>query len=221
MSSTARLRTTEASLSRANARIAELEARLARLTQEKSELSQKWTVLNTNYSELARARDFDLDQLGRLSTQLASLRTTNGACQADAKKMKRDLQQCTALLTMRDQANRCQRKMRELASNGTIRFALSSAQLDQSSFETLRQIADAAKKCPKVRITIEGHTDSSGSAGGNKFISQQRAESVVDFLADNGIPRIRMTPIGYGEEKPIATNDTREAAHRTDGLSFR
>ncbi|MEM0933684.1 MAG: OmpA family protein, partial [Bacteroidota bacterium] len=56
---------------------------------------------------------------------------------------------------------------------------------------------------------VEGHTDSVGSAKTNQRLSESRANSVRDFLVDKGIGADRLTAIGYGEDKPIATNNTR------------
>ncbi len=58
-------------------------------------------------------------------------------------------------------------------------------------------------------FTVEGHTDSVGSAKLNQTLSESRANSVRDFLIDKGIGSDRLTAIGYGEDKPIATNKTR------------
>ena len=62
---------------------------------------------------------------------------------------------------------------------------------------------------PTAKFTVEGHTDSVGSDKLNQKLSEERANSVRDFLIDKGIDAGRLTAIGYGESKPIATNNTR------------
>ena len=62
---------------------------------------------------------------------------------------------------------------------------------------------------PTAKFTVEGHTDSVGSDQLNQKLSEERANSVRNFLIDKGIDAGRLTAIGYGEEKPIATNNTR------------
>ncbi|MCP4978806.1 MAG: OmpA family protein, partial [Maribacter sp.] len=62
---------------------------------------------------------------------------------------------------------------------------------------------------PNAKFTVEGHTDSVGSAKLNQTLSESRANSVRDFLIDKGIGSSRLSAIGYGEDKPIATNNTR------------
>ena len=64
---------------------------------------------------------------------------------------------------------------------------------------------------PGASIEISGHTDSTGSDNVNKSLSQARAEKVGKFLTDVGeIDSKRITAIGYGESRPLATNKTAE-----------
>lgn len=55
---------------------------------------------------------------------------------------------------------------------------------------------------------MEGYTDSTGTADFNQKLSEQRADAVRDYLMQNGIPTTSMTAIGYGENYPVAPNDT-------------
>ena len=73
----------------------------------------------------------------------------------------------------------------------------------------MHDIGDALKDYPAIlAVRIEGHTDSRGSHKSNQILSQNRAESVRAFLINYGIDASRMVAVGYGEEKPIASNDT-------------
>ena len=64
---------------------------------------------------------------------------------------------------------------------------------------------------PLTKVTIEGHSDSSGEAKYNQFLSERRATSIAKVLVDDyGIDSSRVDAIGYGEEKPIADNATAE-----------
>ncbi len=75
-----------------------------------------------------------------------------------------------------------------------------------------RPILDEAvatlKEEGSVAITVEGHTDSIGTEPYNQKLSVRRAKAVGDYLADHGIARSRMTVAGFGESKPVASNDT-------------
>ena len=61
---------------------------------------------------------------------------------------------------------------------------------------------------PKVKILIEGHTDSRGSKKGNLLLSERRANAVRDYLLRKKIRPERITIKGLGDTRPIATNDT-------------
>jgi len=71
------------------------------------------------------------------------------------------------------------------------------------------------QKYPETQVTIEGHTDSRGSAEYNRNLSQQRADAIAGILKDRfGVPAARVTAIAYGESRPIDTNDTAEGRQR-------
>lgn len=58
-----------------------------------------------------------------------------------------------------------------------------------------------------IRVEISGHTDAYGHWQYNRTLSQKRAEAVKDFLTKKGIDPRRIKAVGYGESKPLATND--------------
>lgn len=92
----------------------------------------------------------------------------------------------------------------------TVLFDLNKATIRPESDETLQAIADIMMEYPNTIFHIEGHTDSSGAAAYNEQLSRERAQSVVDWLVEHGIPEKRLTSEGYGETQPIATNETAE-----------
>ncbi len=77
------------------------------------------------------------------------------------------------------------------------------------SVPELEVLYEFMKNKPKVRILVEGHTDSRGSYALNDRLSLQRAESVKNYLVKKGIDPDRIQTIGYGERKPISSNRTR------------
>jgi K(+)-stimulated pyrophosphate-energized sodium pump len=66
------------------------------------------------------------------------------------------------------------------------------------------------KAYPNVAVSLEGHTDNTGDAGANKKLSLDRAIVVKEIMIKGGIAEARIGTDGYGEEKPIAPNDTDE-----------
>lgn len=96
----------------------------------------------------------------------------------------------------------------------TVLFDLNKATIRQESEEALQSIADIMEEYPNTIFHIEGHTDSTGSDQYNLQLSKERAASVKEWLQNAGIPANRLTSEGYGESRPIATNNT--AAGRQD-----
>ncbi|HKL36324.1 MAG TPA: OmpA family protein [Salegentibacter sp.] len=90
----------------------------------------------------------------------------------------------------------------------TVLFDLNKATIRDNSEEALESIAEIMNEYPNTIFHIEGHTDSTGSAEYNEKLSRERAQSVELWLEENGVPSSRLTSEGYGEERPIATNNT-------------
>ncbi len=88
-----------------------------------------------------------------------------------------------------------------------VYFGAGSAVLQPSSYYSLDQLHALLVKNPSLKIEIAGHTDNIGNPTTNQVLSQRRAEAVVLYLLKKGIPRERLIAVGYGDEKPIATND--------------
>jgi outer membrane protein OmpA-like peptidoglycan-associated protein len=97
-----------------------------------------------------------------------------------------------------------------------VYFATAKTRILPKSFPLLDEVAQVLKDKPNIYVRIEGHTDSRGNADYNLKLSQGRATSVRTYLVGKGIGPERMEAIGYGKNKPIASNNTRvgRAANR-------
>ncbi|WP_036380672.1 OmpA family protein [Muricauda sp. MAR_2010_75] len=91
----------------------------------------------------------------------------------------------------------------------TILFDTGKSSIKAESTSVMVDIIQILNEYPNAKFTVEGHTDSVGSESLNQKLSEERANSVRTFLIDKGIASDRLTAIGYGEAKPIATNNTR------------
>jgi OOP family OmpA-OmpF porin len=92
-----------------------------------------------------------------------------------------------------------------------LEFATGSATIDKRYHDEISKVGDYMKKYPTTSAVIEGHTDNSGDAEQNMKLSQQRAETVVNYLAEQfGIERSRLSAKGYGSSRSIAYNTTPE-----------
>jgi len=89
-----------------------------------------------------------------------------------------------------------------------IYFDFDKTTLKNESFPELNKVVDFLKRNSSVEIEIAGHTDSKGTDDYNINLSQGRSQSVVDYIISQGIESYRLTAHGYGEGKPIDTNDT-------------
>ncbi len=97
------------------------------------------------------------------------------------------------------------------AATQGILFATNSARIRPESTPTLDEIATMLREHPALRIAIEGHTDSQGTAEFNQALSERRAAAVVAYLTGPmGIEPARLESAGFGESSPAASNDTPE-----------
>lgn len=96
-----------------------------------------------------------------------------------------------------------------------VHFDTGKSTLKSSSFKALNNLAEVLKNKPDLRIELSGHTDSDGSEESNQVLSQNRAEAVKNYVVKkSGIDPSRIIAKGYGESKPVATNDTAEGKQK-------
>ncbi|EMR04637.1 Root adhesin [Cesiribacter andamanensis AMV16] len=91
-----------------------------------------------------------------------------------------------------------------------IFFDFGKASLRTESIGELERIRDFLQNSPKIKIQINGHTDNVGDPTYNKQLSLKRAEAVMNYLLQNGVSASRLTVMGYGQERPIVSNDDEE-----------
>jgi len=136
-------------------------------------------------------------------TQKAQLEAQRARDEAQmAKSDKEQLQQELAAL----QAEKTERGM--VMTLGDVLFETGKAELMPGAVSTLNRLGQFMKQYPEKELQIEGHTDSVGSASFNLRLSEDRANSVRDALLSKGVSSNRMSTIGYGMGKPVATNAT-------------
>lgn len=95
-----------------------------------------------------------------------------------------------------------------------VLFDVNKADLREPTKAALTKMSSVLARFPQYKIDIGGHTDSTGSDQYNQKLSEKRAQSVGKFLVENQIASERVSMTGYGETKPIATNETREGRQR-------
>jgi len=101
-----------------------------------------------------------------------------------------------------------------------IFFEFGKSTLKEESYPELKRLIKLLTDNPSINIEIDGHTDNVGSDEANLELSKNRAASVVAYLTENGIKGSRLTSQGFGETKPIASNDTEEGKQLNRRVEF-
>ncbi len=142
---------------------------------------------------------------------------------AAAEQTQAQLDQTKGLLAERDAEARILRVQNELARiastrseqrgiivtlSGGILFDTGKTSLKAGAKSTLTKIAKQLQTDPSLKIAVEGHTDTVGTAAKNQALSEKRANAVRDYLVSAGIPSDHITAAGRGEDAPVATNKT-------------
>ncbi len=114
----------------------------------------------------------------------------------------------------------CRGALSKVDISGHILFDTNSTKLDADSLDLLDRLAAAAQSCNGLRIAIEGHTDTEGSARYNKKLSVRRARAVQDYLLKTGMRSQQLEAIGYGYDRPAAPNDTPQNMAKNRRIEF-
>ncbi len=102
-----------------------------------------------------------------------------------------------------------------------LTFETGSATLKPESQEQLKNVVEIMNVYPAVNVKLGGYTDNTGNANSNLKLSGDRAKSVVAELVKLGIPAARLDAEGYGQEHPVASNDTGEGRAQNRRISIR
>lgn len=114
---------------------------------------------------------------------------------------EQDLRQVEAASIQRDQ------DVLTASFKSDMFFDYDSATIKPGAYRELDRVADVLNKYPQTTIRVEGHTDSRGSDQYNQQLSERRANSVKNALAQRGIDARRIEAVGYGESQPISSSD--------------
>lgn len=106
---------------------------------------------------------------------------------------------------------------------GSVEFATNSSKIvGAKSFQILDGVASLMVHNLRIQqVEVQGHTDNRGGEAANKKLSQDRAEAVVKYLTEKGVQASRLTAVGYGQEKPIADNNTNAGRQKNRRVEFK
>jgi OmpA-OmpF porin, OOP family len=116
--------------------------------------------------------------------------------------------------------NECQPAFDGLLAKGRILFETGSANLSNESLALLDHLIEVVRRCREASIEVAGHTDSQGTSELNLDLSKRRAEAVTAYIGESGFDTSRITSAGYGETKPVASNDTPEGRAQNRRIEF-
>lgn len=96
-----------------------------------------------------------------------------------------------------------------------VEFDTDKAMVKDKYYDEIKKVSNFMKEFPDTNVTVEGHTDEIGSQEYNQALSESRAKSVRQYMIDKfGMDGSRISAVGYGEELPVATNDTEEGRQK-------
>ncbi|MBZ4336464.1 MULTISPECIES: OmpA family protein [unclassified Corallococcus] len=163
---------------------AEMQRRLEQQQAEAQRLAELNQQLQQRTQELEQERQARLQAEQRASQALTRLQDENVKVREEARG---------TVVTL----------------SGSVLFATNATELLPAARDRLSEVATALKES-KNPLLIEGHTDSRGSEDYNDQLSERRAESVRNFLVNQGVPADRIQIRGMGENRPVASNSTAE-----------
>lgn len=108
----------------------------------------------------------------------------------------------------------------DVVSMWDVYFATGESDVMPQSYVELRRLVELLLSKPTMTIELRGHTDDQGTREFNRRLSEARAQAVVDYLVAHGIDRRRLSAVGYGESRPIDTNDTPEGRSRNRRVEY-
>lgn len=108
-----------------------------------------------------------------------------------------------------------------MAILNNIFFDVDQYALKPKSLPELQKIVRFMNENPQIKVEISGHTDNSGQPAYNKQLSEKRASAVFQYLTEQGIDKNRLHPVGFGAEKPLASNDSEEGRQQNRRIEFR
>ena len=102
----------------------------------------------------------------------------------------------------------CVAAVRSAAGPVEVHFAHGRAKLDTRGKALIDRLIGALNTCPEAALNVAGHSDASGHARRNLALSKRRARTVTGYMVHKGIDAGRLVAIGYGDQRPVAPNDT-------------
>ena len=102
-----------------------------------------------------------------------------------------------------------------------LNFKTAKYNIEEKYFQELDNLKSLLVNENEIKIEIAGHTDNNGSELANQLLSENRAKSVKSYLIKNGIDKLRINCVGYGEKQPIADNNSKQGREKNRRIEIR
>jgi len=102
-----------------------------------------------------------------------------------------------------------------------LNFKTAKYNIEEKYFQELDNLKSLLVNENEIKIEIAGHTDNNGSELANQLLSENRAKSVKSYLVKNGIDKLRINYVGYGEKQPIANNNSKQGREKNRRIEIR
>ena len=159
--------------------------------------------------QAARDKAAAVDQQRAAEAEAEKARQAAAKAESEKAELRSQLlNQLNSILQTRDSARGL------IVNMSDVLFDTGSYTLKPGAREKLAKISGILLAHPGLTLQIEGHTDSVGTDDFNQQLSERRADSVRDFLAEQGVPASSITAHGFGKTQPVATNDTADGRQR-------
>jgi outer membrane protein OmpA-like peptidoglycan-associated protein len=202
-------RDAEAAKAEAERMKVEAEKAAAEAARQKQEAEQAKAAAIAEQQVALQQKQAALEQ--KQAAEAEAERARHAAAQAEAEKAQlrsQLLAQLNSILQTRDSARGL------IVNMSDVLFDTGSYTLKPGAREKLAKISGIVLAHPGLTLQIEGHTDSVGAEDFNQQLSERRADSVRDFLAEQGVPASSISARGFGKTQPVASNDTPEGRQR-------
>jgi outer membrane protein OmpA-like peptidoglycan-associated protein len=190
------------------------------LTEHRAYVAQRYADISRELVSEARARE----EVGRADAERNRIIAESRARQAEAAQRELEIQtriaaeQARAAQEAEQRAQDLERELEQLEARdtdrglvltlGDILFETGQATLTPGSMTTIDRLAQFMRDYPERSVRIEGHTDAAGDDAANQALSERRAAAVRSELMGRGVDAARIATAGYGETRPIASNDS-------------
>jgi outer membrane protein OmpA-like peptidoglycan-associated protein len=162
--------------------------------------------LRTREVDVAQAQTATAERAAATST--AQLAQSQANTQAERDRVARRDAKVSDLESQLRDMNARQTDRGTVVTLGDLLFDTGAANLRPAGQRSMAQLADFMRRNPERHASIEGYTDSTGSTAANQALSDRRAQAVRSALMQRGVPGNQLSIQGFGEERPVAGNDT-------------